>query len=331
MDAKLEKARKLKQSLIQFVLEAEGELAQSLEYYVAEQSRSLENRYDATYQRNLLIDSFISEGKVGGKTPLDVFIENCQALQDGDRILVKSWQRSFIGLFAVEKIFSDGFELINWLSAKQYTVKPNDPITLQEMVRFKEGEILLTRIAPVTSNIWMFSGPCIPMGRLGKPKLAVAIGNFKKEHKNHLYGDAPELLEQAWESVKKYHQEFVEFFGSDEVTLAGYELNKELAKLQEIMSKRLLAAAGIDETKSLAEIAQEAGVTEEEVKAATTEAGVDEKAVSQLFDNNQGKGKMVMPKVDLPEEIKKAPKVTALSDPRWVRCFYQHTLSSRLF
>ncbi len=321
MDVILERVREIKQALIEFVLEAEGELAESLESYVAAKSRPQGNRHDAAYEQNQLVDSFISEGKLGDKTPLDLFIESHPELSEDDRTLISSWKRSFIGLFAVTKILPDGFELMNWLTTKHYTVKPNDPVSLEEMKRFKEGDILLTRISPVTDSYWMFSGPCMPMGRLGKPKLAVAIGNFKDNHKDSLYSDAPDLLEQAWESVAEYHKEFLEFFASDEITLPGYQLNKKINELQEIMTKRHLAAAGIDESKSLSEIAEEAGVTEEELKAAAQEAGADSAAVSQLFDKSQGKTKMVMPKVELPAELKKAEQVTVFTHPRWGQMF----------
>jgi hypothetical protein len=210
---------------------------------------------------------------------------------------------------------------MNWLTAKHYTVKPNDPVSLEEMKRFKEGDILLTRISPVTDSYWMYSGPCMPMGRLGKPKLAVAIGNFKENHKDALYSDAADLLEQAWESVAEYHQEFLDFFGSDEVTLPGYQLNKKINELQEVMTKRRLASAGIDESKSLSEIAEDAGVTQEELKAAAEEAGADSTAVSQLFDKSQGKTKMVMPNIELPAELKKAEQVTVFTHPRWGQMF----------
>lgn len=321
MDAILERSRELKQSLIEFVLEAEGELAESLESYVAAKSRPQGNRHDATYEQNLLVDSFISEGRVGEKTPLDLFIENHPELSDNDRTLISSWRRSFLGLFAVNQILPDGFELMNWLTAQPYTVKPNDPLTLEEMARFKEGEVLQSRIAPVTDTYWMFSGPCMPLGPLGKPKLAVAIGKFKDNHKDALYSDAPNLLEQAWESVAEYHQQFLDFFGSDEVTLPGYQLNKKITELQEVMTKRQLAAAGIDESKSLSEIVEEAGVTQEELKAVAEEAGADSDSVSQLFDSSQGKTKMVMPKVDLPAELKKAEQVTVFTHPRWGQMF----------
>jgi len=321
VDAILERSRELKQALIEFVLDAEGDLATSLESYVAAKSRPQGNRHDATYEQNLLIDSFVSEGKVGDKTPLDLFLENHPDLSEGDRTLVSSWQRSFIGLFAISQILPDGFELINWLTAKHYTVKPNDPLILEEMARFKEGDILQTRIAPVTDAYWMLFGRYMSMGRLGKPKLAVAIGNFKEHHKDALYSDAPDLLEQAWESVAEYHHQFLDFFGSDEVTLPGYQLNKKISELQELLTKRQLAAAGIDDSKSLSEIAEEAGVTEEELKAAAEEAGADSTAVSQLFDSSQGKTKMVTPKVELPADLKKAEQVTVFTHPRWGQMF----------
>lgn len=321
MDEILNRARELKQALIEFVLNAEGELAESLESYVAAKSSSQGNRHDITYEQNLLIDSFATEGQVGEKTPLDFFIESHPEFSQNDQQLIKSWQRSFIGLFSITKLLSDGFELMNWLSAKHYTVKPNDSVTLQEMARFKEGDILLTRIAPVTNTYWMFSGPCSYKGNLGKPKLAVAIGNFKEHHKDALYSDAPDLLEQAWESVAEYHQEFLDFFGSEEVTLPGYELNKRITELQEAMTKRRLKSAGIDESKSLSEIAEEAGVTEEEIQAIAKEAGAESTVVSQLFDSSQGTTKMVTPKIELPAELKKAEQVTVFTHPRWGQMF----------
>lgn len=321
MDSILERSRELKQALIEFVLDAEGDLAQSLESYVAAKSRPQGNRYEATYEQNLLIDSFMTQGQVGDQTTLDLFADSHSELSQSDRSLLKSWQRSFIGLFAVTKILPDGFEVMNWLTAKHYTVKPNDPTTLQEMARFKEGEILLTRIAPVTDAYWMFSGPCMPMGSLGKPKLAVAIGNFKDNHRDALYGDAPDLLEEAWKSVAEYHHQFLDFFESDEVTLPGYQLNKKFIEFQEQLTKRQLAAAGMDESKSLSDLAEEAGITEEDMKVAAEEAGADATAVSQLFDNSQGKPKMVSPKVDLPDELKKAEQVTVFTHPRWGQMF----------
>ena len=315
MDAILEKSYQIKQALVDFVLDAEGELATALEVYAAEQSR----RKLGDNQQDLIVDAFITEGKVGDKTPIDLFIDSQPELTKSDRPLINNWRRSFMGLFAVVTVLSDGFELQNWLTTKNYIVKPNNSQTIKELSRCREGDIVLTRIAPI-DDYWTFFIPCTLLGKLGKPKLAVAIGNFKDNYKHSLYGDAPELLEQAWQSVAEYHQQFVEFFGSDEVTMPGYQLNKKVAEFQEILMQQNLSAAGIDDTKSLAEIAQNAGMDEAELEAAAKEAGADTKVVAQLFDK-KNPTKMVAPKIELPAELKKAEQVTSLSHPRWGQMF----------
>ncbi|MGH2413492.1 MAG: hypothetical protein ACRDEA_07340, partial [Microcystaceae cyanobacterium] len=318
MNAKLERAKDLKQALVDFVYDAEGELAVALEEYTAQ--RTEKERYDIR-QQNLIVDTFLSEGKVAEKTPIELFLENEPNLTKSDRALVNHWRHSFTGLFELVQILSPGFELMNWLTAKRYRVFPSQDIPeTTEMARWKPGDILLTRIAPVTDNDWMFSGACIPKGRLSKPKLAVVIGEFKKNYKNYLYSDAPELLEQAWESVATYHQEFVDFFGSEQVTLPGYQLNKKMTELQQKMSKKQLEAAGIDSSKSLKEIIQETGADEAELKAAAVEAGGDSESVTKAFEN-QEKSSMLLPKMDLPDEIKKAEQVTTFSHPRWGQMF----------
>jgi hypothetical protein len=316
VDAIRSRAWELKQDLIEFVLEAEGELAVALEAYVA--AHTSKDRYDLT-QRDMVIDSFLTEGKVGEKTPLELYIENRPSLSETDRNLLLSWQRSFTGLFAVTQILPDGFELMNWLTAKHYTVKPAN-FSPEEIGKFKLGDILLTRIVPVSDTYWMFSGAYSPMGNLGKPKLAVAIGNFKTQYKNHLYSDAPELLELSWQSVEQYHREFIDFFGSDEVTMPGYQLNKKIAEFEQAVMQKRLAAAGIDESQSLADLAEEAGVEPAEIKEAAIAAGADSKAVDRLFDSQEN-SKMVMPKVELPASLKKAEQVTALAHPRWGQVF----------
>jgi hypothetical protein len=319
VDEMLERAWTLKQNLIDFVLDAEGELAVALEAYAA--ARSTGERYDIA-QQNQVIDSFTVEGKVGDKTPIDLFVESQPDLTHNDRSLLESWRhRSFTGLFEITQLFPDRFELMNWLTAKHYIVKPNSPNLLAEMSRFKLGEILRARIAPLTDDWWILSSSPIPMGKLGKPKLAVAIGNFKQNHKQNLYSDAPELLEQAWQSVEHYHEDFTEFFGTDELTQSGYHLNKQLAQFQEFITKKRLADIGIDESKSLADLVEDAGVDPEEVKAAAiAAAGADVKEVEVMIDSNPS-SKMVTPKVELPDRFKKAEQVTALSHPRWGQTF----------
>ena len=320
MDAILSTAKELHSELLDFVLDAEGDLAVSLEAFSAEQLANFsESQYTGAVQNEMVLNMFLTEGKVGDKQPIDLFLQSHPDLAPEQRDIVHNFQRSFAGLFVVNQIFDDGFELTNWLTEKQYVVKISDE-EQQQLKRVKDTEILLGRIAPVNDQYWMFSSPVTIMGRLGKPKLAVAIGNFKNNYQNYLYGDAPELLEEAWLSVEKYHQGFIDFFNSDEITLPGYQLEQKLSELQEQVTQSRLAAAGIDSSKSLKEITQESGISDEEMAEVTEGMGMEAKAVSQVLDSNKSL-KMVMPKVELPPHLKKAEQVTVLSFPRWGQIF----------
>jgi hypothetical protein len=307
MDTILQRSRALKEALTDFVLDADGELAVALETFSAEQlTRSQQQNM---HQRTLVIDRFIAEGQVNQQSPIELFLQQ--------------WKRSFVGLFAITQILEDGFELMNWTTAKSYLVKPNDEKVWQAMARLKAGEIILTQIAPVTATYWTFSSPWTLLGKLGKPKLAVAIGNFKDNYKQHLYSDAPELLSEAWQSVERYHADFLEFFGSDEVTMSGYELGKRLTQFQEKITQRNLDEAGIDRSKSLEELAQDAGVSEEELAETAEAMGTDTKTIAQAW-NSQAKSKMVAPQVELPANLKQAEHITALSHPQWGQLFLPH-------
>ena len=342
MDTVLNRAKQLKQDLKDFVLDAEGDLAVSLESFSAAQLAR--TPHQDMQRRNLVIDRFITEGSIGnstdGKTAIDLFIAEHPELTPADRQILTGWKQSFVGLFSVVESLPDGFQLMNWTTAKHYTVLQTDPAEREKMARLGVGEILLVQIAPLASkkdldpHNWMFFSPWTSLGKLGKPKLAVAIGNFKDNYKQHLYSDAPDLLEEAWQSVEKHHQDFVDFFGSEEVTLSGYQLGKKLSEFQELIAKKTLEASGLDPSKSLEELVAEAGISEAEIVEAAEAMGADETTVAQLMqskekDNTQSKDKtqdtnktkMVAPKVELPVHLKKAEQITVLTHPRWGQAF----------
>ncbi|MCY7282303.1 MAG: hypothetical protein LH679_02450, partial [Cyanobacteria bacterium CAN_BIN43] len=237
MDDIFERAIALKQDLIDFVLDAEGELATALESYSAVQlAQVAQSPAHNLMPYEMVTESFLASGKVGDKTPIDLFIEDTSQLTDTDRQLLKQWRRSFPGLFVVIEVLPDALELRNWLTAKHYLVQ----VPPAQLARLTAGEILLTYLTPVTEQQWICS-KIVGLGKLGKPKLAVAIGNFKQCYGKYLYSDAPELLTEAWRSVEQYHQDFVDFFKADEVTLPGYQWAKQLTAFQEVLTQRRLA------------------------------------------------------------------------------------------
>jgi hypothetical protein len=296
-------AVELKRSLVDFVLDGEGTMALALEAYsAAEQIRLGRSQYQGRLQ-DFVLDGFLIEGDVEGRTPIDWFV-NVQPLDESDRVLLQSWQLGFVGLFSVVEVLPQTFRVMNWLTAKQYTVQA---VALPQVDRLKPGEIVLTRIVPLSVSDWLIFSPLVLLGKLGKPKLAVAIGNFKQYHRKNLYGDAPELLAEAWLSVERQYQEFTDFFGNDEVTMPGYQLHQKLNALQEVLVQRQMQhqMQHMGDLPSVEAIADQL-------------SGNEIEALQQV---PQAPGKMAPAQIQLPEHLRKAESVTVINHPRWGQIF----------
>ena len=313
----LAKVWELKENLTNFVYDNEGAIATALENYAAEKGKK--NSYGIK-QQNLTVDLFLTQGEIEDRTPLDLFIQQAK-LSPEDRAIVECWQHNFIGLFEIQAIAKDSYHLMNWLTAKTYTVQTHQGMSEKETSRWQPGEIILCILAPIdkAQTKWFFFGDRIIKGRLSQPKLAVAIGEFRDNYPESLYADAPDLLAEAWTSVEVYHQEFVDYMGSDRITLPGYKLNQKISELQQLVSKKKLAEAGIDGSKSLEELLAESGKTEAEFSEAAEDLGMDAEGVAKVMQN---KGKtMVTPKLELPPAIKQAESVTVYSEVKWGQMF----------
>ncbi len=329
MNSCLERSKVLKERLLNFVLDAEGDIAIALEAFSAKYLATWStSQHLAMSQNDLVVDMFLTEGRIGHETPISLFLAEQTDLSEGDRQLLAGWSRGFNGLFVVTQVQPDSFDLMNWLTAKHYQVEPNGLQPPATLARLQVGEICLTRILPLTDAIWTFSGPIQLLGKLGKPKLAVAIGHFKDRFKQHLYGDAPDLLEEAWQSVERYHQEFIEFFGGNEVTMPGRVLHTKLNEFQDISVKRRLESAGLDSSQSIETLVEQTGRSSDDIIETVATLGTEQPQTiralkdqtDQLAKGNQSE-KMVMPDIKLPDTLRNADHVTVIVDCQWGQNF----------
>lgn len=304
-------------SIIEFIETADGNVATALESFTARQL--IRTPQLDPGQRKLLIHRFAIEGEVDGHSLLDLFLASGRDLTPADRQLVESWRRSFVGLMAIVQVFPNGLEVMNWLTAKHYRIQFADAAAQTAMTRLKVGDVIIAQLSPIVDIDWAILAPWIALGRLGRPKLAVAIGTFRQNYPHYLYSDAPETLAAAWESVATYHDRFVEFFGTDELTMSGAELQPRIGEFQTWMVERQLETAGIDRSKSLSELADDAGVSPDELDALTTTLGLNDNTASER--QTAAMEKLVPSKVELPAHLRQAAVVTALSHEYWGQMF----------
>jgi hypothetical protein len=311
------RAGELWSAIISFIELDRSSMATSLESFTARQL--MRNPQLDSGQRKLLVHRFAIEGEVDGKTPLELFLASQPNLTLADRQLISSWRHSFVGLLAIVQIFPNGLEVMNWLTAKHYRIQFTDLAAQTAMSRLKVGEVIIAQISPIKDIDWAILTPWVTLGSIGRPKLAVAVNAFRQNYPHYLYSDAPQQLAAAWESVAVYHDRFVEFFGGDEVTLAGAQLQTRIGEFQAWMLDKQLAAAGIDKSKSIAELATDAGVEAEDLAALTTSLGLSDADATKK--PTAPTGKMVSPQVELPAHLKTATSVTALSHDYWGQMF----------
>ncbi len=324
----------IKEQIVDFVFDAEGELAVSLERFSAKQlSRWATPKLVGLDRTELATDMFITEGQVKGQSVIQLFLADSDKESDRTReteTWLSQWPNSFTGLFEVTGVEESAdelaesdtgrYQLMNWLTEKSYSVHANSLQSAEMLKRIKPSEIVLARLVPLTEGEWTLSGSITLLGKLGQPKLAVAVGNFKKWFPEQLYGDAPELKEAAWESVQQQYDDLIDIFGSTPVTIPGKELNEKLQTYQKASTDKQLAAAGIDSDKSFLEMAKEQDLSEAEIEEAIASVGEENKAAKAILTSKQSL-KMVMPKVELPDELRKAKSVTVFSHPRWGQSF----------
>jgi hypothetical protein len=304
-------------AIIELIQTAEGNVAIALESYTAKQL--IRNPQLDAGQRKLLVHRFAIEGEVDGKAPLDLFLASQPDLSNADRQLILSWRRSFVGLLEIVQILPDGLELMNWLTAKHYRIQFTDLSSQTVMSRLKVGDLIIAQISRITHTHWAILTPWVALGRLGKPKLAVAVGAFRQNYPHYLYSDAPEQLAASWASVATYHDRFVEFFGADEITLSGKELETRIGEFQTWIVGKQLDAAGVDRSKSLTELATDSGLASEDIEAVGTMLGsIDPNTTTEQPSTI---GQMVSPKVELAPQLKSAAAITALSHPHWGQMF----------
>lgn len=304
-------------AIIDFIQTDRGNIASGLASFTARQLQR-HPQLDPGQQK-LLIHRFAIKGEIDGKSPLDLFLASQPNLSLEDRQTIANWRRSFVGLFAIVQIFPNGLEVMNWLTAKHYRVQFTDETSQTAMSRLKVGDLIIAQLSQIVGIDWAILAPWVALGRLGRPKLAVAVGTFRQNYPHYLYSDAPDELAAAWESVAVYHDRFVEFFGSDEITLPGKQLQTRVGEFQTWMLERQLETAGIDGNRSLSEIATDSGVTADELQALTTTLGLPDPGASQ--GQTAPSGKMVAPTVELPQQMRSAAAVTALSHPYWGQMF----------
>ena len=314
-------AHRLKQELLDCVLDAEGDLAIALESYTAQELKRLNtSAFKGSDRTDFILDQFLTHRNEDETNAIHHFLAQNPQLSLPEQNLIKSWHQHLLGLFRVEDMQPEVLSIMNWMTQKRYQIAYNPEALSPVLKRLKPKDIIQCRLLPIDEETWMFSGPVLHLGQLGDTKLAVAIGSFRQHHPDSLYADAPDLFEEAWQSVEMMHESFEEFFEHTSLTLSGEDLHRRLKDYQNFLTQKELDSKGLDGKQSLKEVAQEAGVSKDELSERMELLGIDSPKQQQKIEE-QTLAQMVRPPLELPKHLRSASSVTLLTDARGGQVF----------
>ena len=160
-----------------------------------------------------------------GETIAGQFVENFKNSMSRDvRELILGWGDVIEGFFEVKGRTATRVLVKNLINEREYEVFP-----AVSMVDFevKPGDFLLARIVPA-KRFHIFSGAASTIEWGGsedeRARIYKSAMDFQMRHPRMAFKDNEEKLQKSYESTRRYYEDFVEYFGADEVFGIGEEI-----------------------------------------------------------------------------------------------------------
>jgi len=213
----------IKAALIDF--SRRSEFREDLEAALNEQFGKPE-RPDSEEQWVTFQDRFILEYELEeGETVAQRFVEHYENLVSDDvRQLILGWGDVIESLFEVKGRSDNSFRVKNLVNEREYEVFPTACMVNFEV---KPGDFLSARIVPA-KGFHIFSGSVGTIEWDGSEGQRVKIYktaiDFQMKHPGLAFKDNEEKLQKSLESTRRQYEDFVSYFGSDEILGTGKDI-----------------------------------------------------------------------------------------------------------
>jgi len=173
------------------------------------------------------MDSYVLEWESeSGDTFPDRFVEAHGDLMSRDvREMILGWRNVINGIFEIKGKRSGGYNMKNLINEREYMVYAT--ASMEDAHSLETGDFMSARIVPVR-DFHTFSGIAVKMPCDGSDKergdiYRIAL-KIQTRHPRMAFKDNEEKLKESMELVRKDYDEFVGYFGSDELIGSGREM-----------------------------------------------------------------------------------------------------------
>lgn len=182
------------------------------------------------------------------RTVLSYFLAACD--DAADIAIAEQWGMVIQGIFHVRALLPNNhFELMNLVNDVEYAVagNPGEPLALEK------GEYIAARLLPHQDH-HMFTGVIDRLGTRKKNEIYELVAEIQLHNPKMAFIDNLERIEMAYRIQQEEHNDFITFFGDDEIVLGGGELDE---KMKEFYHYRFFQKKQLDSGNTIAKVFQD--------------------------------------------------------------------------
>lgn len=251
-------------------------------------------------------DYFILQHRLAdGRTLVDHFVAEHPELSGRERAMLLGWQDLVDGIFVVERREGNALIVVNLVDELTYRVRSNmGPAALAPM---RPNSFLIARLVPVDDE-WLLSGISHTLPASSRRDVR-EMADMLALRRPELAFRNPEKLERAWELQRKEREDFISFFGADQLVIPGHELQERLQAYHHFLIHERRDAEG----RTSAERAEKLyGAVPETPSIELDPNLVERETVGVIFDEVEGMN--FFPDFGLVQEAFAAPELVS-EDP----------------
>lgn len=178
---------------------------------------------------------------------LDLFNKTLE--NDYEKSIIKGWENFVFSIFKLKKEDEKNYTLLNLGNNQKYYVSKE---SINEELDI--SEYLIARLLPIDKDLYIFSNIIYKLDIDENTHIYNLVAQFELDYPQAAFLDNKNKIESSYRIQAMEYEDFVEFFGNDEIIAKGSEIS---GKLKEFYHYRYFQKKDKESGKTIAKIFRE--------------------------------------------------------------------------
>lgn len=166
-----------------------------------------------------------------------------------EKTVVKEWNNFIFSIFKVKKEDEKNYAILNMSNNKKYYVYKNSTEK-----NLKVGDHIITRLLPTDKDQYIFSNIIYQLAEDKNTHIQNIVAQFELDYPQSAFLDNKNKMESSYRIQAVEYEDFVEFFGNDEIIVKGEDISQ---RLKEFYHYRYFQKKDKESGKTIAKIFRE--------------------------------------------------------------------------